>query len=528
MPKVNVPLFVKNMGHRIVSYILNISDEDAEGVLNSNFEISEDKANILQQFIDICRRLRMQSIDQGDVDFAVFHSLPNIFVDDKHLFNVWHEQMGGTIEVYKSNDPIVKLVNSVASKLYPLFLIKITGKPSHFNKMHNNISSTIYSLPEYKELCSELMKDDVISSVFDQVGKNEIETYGSYMASTGHGGGIQLATLPATLVVNSFELMRMRGALSLEAFSDAAEYTVETIRHCMNGDIVNVPVFLGFNNISLDDVGEIETEWGTLRPVNEGISELAPNNTSTTNIDGKHYKLGFVLESTYPYKVNFGESNKNDKWPKELDGARNRLSEITENVSLCFSLACQRTPPVGMTSAWAMIFDPISQGTSLSWNSEPRSPVNFHILNAGLESKEVANWCKRLKDIEDTKIRLAIRRILSAINQRRDPIDGFVDTIIAWENLFGGNAELSFRISISIAKLLGETDEQRKELQKFVNEHYNIRSKLVHGVKEMTPEEAVKCRDSCLDIALKAIRKLYLERVELIEDTNRSKILALS
>ena len=48
---------------------------------------------------------------------------------------------------------------------------------------------------------------------------------------------------------------------------------------------------------------------------------------------------------------------------------------------------------------------------------------------------------------DDSKIRIAIRRVLSAINERMNPVDGFVDVIIAWENLFGGNAELSFRIS---------------------------------------------------------------------------------
>lgn len=528
MPNVNVPIFVKNMGHRIISYILNISESDAQNILDSNSEIEEVKAAILQQFIDICRNLRIQGIDQGDVDFAVFHSLPNIFVEGKHLFNVWHEEMGGHVEIYQSKDPIVEIINKIASKLYPLFLIKISGKPSYFNMMHNNISSTIYSLPEYKELCNTLIEDKVISSVFDNVGENEIETYGSYMASTGHGGSLQLATLPATLVTNSFELMRMRGLFTLEAFAEAAEYTVDTIRRCMNGEVVDVPVFLGFNNISLDEAKEIETDWGILRPVNEGISELAPNNTSTTNIDGKQYKLGFVLESSYPYKVNFGDSNTKDKWPKELDGARNRLSEITENISLCFSLACDRIPPVGMSSAWTMIFDPISQGTSLSWNPEPSTPVSFHIVKDEDEKEKIISWGKRLKDIEDTKIRLAIRRVLSAINQRKNPIDGFVDTIIAWENLFGGNAELSFRISISIAKLLGTSDEDRKQLQKFVNDHYNIRSKLVHGVKEMTPEQAIECRDKCLDVALRAIRKLYLERVELIDDANRSKVLALA
>lgn len=525
MATVNVPNFVKNMGHKIISYILNISEEDAECVLSSSYELRDSQTAVLHQFIEICRKLRLQGIDQTDVDFSIFHRLPNIFINDKHIFNIWHEEMGGKIEVIESNDSIVSLVNSIASKLYPLFLIKITGKPSYFNKMHHNISSTIYSLPEYKTMCKELLSDSAISKIFSHVGENEIETRGYYMASTGHGGDIQLASLPGTIVTNSFELMRMRGLFTLEAFAKAAEDTVNIIRSCAKGEVLNVPVFRGFNNVSLNDIEELQTEWGILRPYNEGITELAPNNTSSTNIDGKQHKLGFVLETHYPYKVNFNDLDEKRKWPKELEKARDNLDYVTESLGLCFALACDRNPPVGISSAWTMIFDPISQGTSLSWNRNTQSPVSHYILNS--DTDDIESWSKILYEVEDTKIRLAIRRILSAINQRMDPIDGFIDTIIAWENLFGGNAELSFRISISIAKLLGNDDTERKQIQKLVADYYNKRSTLVHGVKEITAEEAIEYRDECLSIAIKSLKKLYLENVELIDDAYRSKTLAL-
>ncbi|MGL1935330.1 MAG: HEPN domain-containing protein [Fibrobacterales bacterium] len=528
MEEVKIPLFIKSMGHRIIAYILNVSEENAEDILNSKITLTKCQINILDQFIDICRELRMQGIDSNDVDFSVFHRLPKIFIDGKHLFNLWHEQMGGEIEVYDNHDPIVKLINRIASMVYPLFLIVVKNNGSYFNKLDRNIGTTIYSLPEYKLLCKQLMEDEIISSIFDKVGENDIDTYGSYRASTGQGGGLQLASLPSMILVNSFELMRMRGHFSLEELANAAEYTISTMRHCIKGGVVEVPVFLGFNNLSMDDIGNIETDFGIIRPAFEGMSELAPNRSPTTNINGKKYQLSFVLESTYSYKINFNSTDQNEKWPKELDQARSRLERLTENLSLCFSLACSRTPPVGITRAWTMVFDPFSHGASLSWNSNPRSPVNHHILQANEEREELVMWCNLVRKTKDEKIRLAIRRILSAINNRIDPIDGFIDTIIAWENLFGGNAELSFRISISIAKLLGKTEEDRSALHKLVVEYYNIRSKLVHGVKDLTWEQAIEYRDKSLDVALKAIRTLYKERVDLIQDTNRSKILALT
>ena len=143
------------------------------------------------------------------------------------------------------------------------------------------------------------------------------------------------------------------------------------------------------------------------------------------------------------------------------------------------------------------------------------------------EVEAITYWSKIINDSDDEKIRLAIRRILSAINDRMNPIDGFIDSIIAWENLFGGNAELSYRISVSIAKLLKESQEERLELQSKVVKYYTERSKIVHGVKEISHDIAIQKRDECLQIALDAIKKLYEEHHDLLSDAERSKKIAL-
>jgi hypothetical protein len=57
--------------------------------------------------------------------------------------------------------------------------------------------------------------------------------------------------------------------------------------------------------------------------------------------------------------------------------------------------------------------------------------------------------------------------------------------------------------------------------------YYKDRSKIVHGVKDITHDEAVRKRNECLSIALAAIKKLYEEHQDLLSDPDRSKKLAL-
>lgn len=392
---------MKNMGHQIIGYILNLDGEAAKGVVKGNTTLNSNQCAILQAYIQFCRQLRIEGIDQGDVDFSVFHGLPQLIQNGRHIFNIWREELGG-----------------------------LTPK------------------------------------------------------------------------------------------------LVEIMRLVAEGELVRVPVFVGFHNVGFDGFDSLNTDCGLLRSYNEGLLELIPPEARPSTLSESNHILGFVLESEYPYKVDFNVDGESKNWPPELNQARDHLVNLQENLSLTFAIAIERTPPVGITPAWTLIIDPLSSGTSISWNPRTNSPVPFYLCNVDNQNS-IRNWSSMISNIDDSKIRIAIRRVLSSINERMNPIDGFIDSVIAWENLFGGNAELSLRISAAIARLLKDDEESKHALQKKIVDFYNERSKIVHGVKEITHKEAANKRNECLGIALSCLRALYRTKPELIPGPERAKKLIL-
>ena len=514
------------MGHRVLGHILNIEEEKALDVINGNLALDPQRLAVLSAFIQICRQIRMRSIDQANVDFSFFNGLTQIVQNERHIFNIWREQLGGERYSPTNLDPLVEIAARLALEIYPLSLIKFPLDNPLFVNTFFHQGLILYGLNEHKLLLKKIMEDPSISKIFTQVGKNELETQGQYSASTGRGGSIQLAVFPTTLIANAYELMRLRGIISQEKLVEAIEEVVNMIRQVAEGNLIKVPAFVGFHNVGLNDFDYLEIEWGKIRVYNEEFMELIPQEARPSILGGEKKFLGFILEVEYPYKVDFEPWQENADWPHELEEGRQYLANLKENVSLTFALSVERDPPIGITPAWTLIVDPLSQGTSISWSPRPLSPMP-HYLFCSDQQESIKHWASLIKGSRDEKIRIAIRRIVSSINERMNPIDGFVDAVIAWENLFGGEAELSYRISISIAKLLEESEECRLKLQKKVVDYYNDRSKIIHGVKEITYDEAVRKRNECLSIALASMKKLYEEYQNLLLDPGRSKKLAL-
>ncbi len=514
------------MGHHVLRFILNLDEAQAIAVHEGRYELDADRAEILNSFIGICRELRIQGIDQGDVDFSVFHTLPQIIQDERHIFNVWHESLGGEKIYPLTEDPLVKSTSKIALEIFPLFLIKLPSNSHLFINTFSHLSSLTYKLAERRVLIDAIMNDASLSKLFTNVGENEMDTHCEYMASSGRGGGIQLAVFPDTLVANAYELMKLRGEISQQALLSAVEETIQMLRQIGEGNQIEVPAFVGFHNVGFDDFSEIDIESGKLRAYNEEIMSLLPNEARPSSLGGENKVLGLLLEYKYPYKAKLGQQDGNNRWPPELEQAQKQLEKAKENIAFTLALAIKRSPPVGITQAWTLVFDPLSQGTSMSWSHRAKSPMPYYLLKNS-EVDAVIYWSTLINESNDEKIRLAIRRILSSINERMDPIDGFIDSVIAWENLFGGNAELSYRISVSIAKLLAEGQEERLEIQSKIVKFYTDRSKIVHGVKEITHDVATQKRDECLKIAIDVVKKLYEDHHDLLIDTERSKKLAL-
>lgn len=526
MPIEKIPVFIKNMGHKVISFILNIEEKDGIAVLNEQHELDGKRAEVLLRFIKICRQLRVRDIDDGDVDLSMIYSLPRILQDDRHVFNLWREELGGERFNIDVHDPVVFSATKIALEIFPIFLMNRPGNGNYFLESISHLNILIHSLSEGKKLIAGIMADPSLSKLFNNAAKSEMEAQCEYMASSGRGGVFQLAVFPASLISNSYELMKLRGNVSRDALLLSIAETVEMLRVLAEGNQVEVPAFIGFHNVGLDDFSEIEIEGGKIRGYNEEILSLIPTEARPSSLAGENKVLGLILEYRYPYSVVLGEQKNDDKWPPELEQLKKRLGLVGENLALTLALAVNRDPAIGINQAWNLVFDPLCQGVNISWRYGVRSPMPYYLLKKS-EVDAVSHWYKTINETEDGKIRLAIRRILSSINDRTSPIDAFIDSIISWENLFGGNAELSYRISISIAKLLKEKPEERSELQRKIVKYYSERSKVLHGVEEMSSELATKKRDECIRIALDAMKKLYAEHRDLISNPERARVLAL-
>lgn len=172
------------------------------------------------------------------------------------------------------------------------------------------------------------------------------------------------------------------------------------------------------------------------------------------------------------------------------------------------------------------IFNPIIHSSS-TWKSQRSATgqeVNFETLNLS----ELRKWLEILNEQDPKPVSIAIRRMFDAYILHRSAIDGFMDIVIACESIFGGNAELSFRISTAMAKLIHPNDfEERKKTQKQIKDIYNNRSKIVHGVKKPDHDQCIKDRDKLCNYLLQCLRIIFSEKSELLQDSNRSQTIVL-
>ena len=81
-----------------------------------------------------------------------------------------------------------------------------------------------------------------------------------------------------------------------------------------------------------------------------------------------------------------------------------------------------------------------------------------------------------------SKFDLAIEYFNKSYNEPY-PRDSFLDLMIVLENLWLKNSsqELSYKLSIRMAHILGKNKEERIHIYDFIKEAYSLRSKIVHG-----------------------------------------------
>ena len=173
---------------------------------------------------------------------------------------------------------------------------------------------------------------------------------------------------------------------------------------------------------------------------------------------------------------------------------------------------------VGYALTWTRI-DPADWPGSGPWVRDrlttSRSGSSFGVMGSSVEAQSVEKIRRLLAALRATKgdkaLSIALRRFDQA-SGREDDEDTLIDLWIAFEALLlpDGSTELNYRVALRLARLCGDTPEQREDIFSSAKESYRARSKIVHG--ESPPEAMPQILSRTRDIAREAVSRWLLHR----------------
>ncbi|OOF32961.1 hypothetical protein [Salinivibrio costicola] len=506
-----IPHFVKAMGHRVVSYILNVTEAEGRLILMQKLGLSRIQRDTLNQYIELCRQLRVSAVDQGESEQSFFYRLPHVMQNGRHVFNVWRAQQGGELATrITTADPLTSAFCQLAGELYPLFLIKAGQRPHLFYRGAGYLTAAIEQFPISKLVQKRMAADPALSRLFTTTGKEPQQTCGDYKDATGHRGMVSLASLPVSILVNSYDLMRIRGVVSADRFVTTVQEMLDMARSLADGEVAHIPMFVGFRNAALTNLAELDTKWGSVRRYTPGIAEYV---LQAAGLMAKRRNNGFMLESGYAFAINFGDFLEDDDWPEEVLDAEGEQQTTELNIILCMALCYLGQHKAFVAPEWVWRIDPFSldnRRQDFSTVAETSDPVAI-----GDEDLVDIERCSMLVDDTDSSgIRLAMSRLYAAAKK---PVtqDALMDVIIALRNIFAASEDI-----VPIKAALTHIIEQETDLAMIDQLAEDWRA-LLTGEFDDDPETIREKVYQCVQLCLTCLRHFYVHAPTLMTRPDR-------
>lgn len=145
----------------------------------------------------------------------------------------------------------------------------------------------------------------------------------------------------------------------------------------------------------------------------------------------------------------------------------------------------------------------------------PRSLPSFMPIRSSISAHSVIEIRRLLAALRATRgdkaLGIALRRFDLA-SGRESNEDALIDLWIAFEALLlpDGTTELNYRVALRLARLCGDTPEQRQDIFSWAKKSYNARSKIVHGTSP--PGEMPRIIPRTQGMAREALRRWLLDR----------------
>ncbi|HEX3783089.1 MAG TPA: hypothetical protein VHX38_25765 [Pseudonocardiaceae bacterium] len=498
-------------GERFLSYVLACDSAALDGA-----EWSAEQQHVVQQLTELAGLIAGQHPSQQR------NGLTNVLLDwrtevNTSLANLWRLGCGGQIlDINATTDIGLTLILQIARDMYPGFLLPTTD--SHvIEGPGSDLSGPVHRHPARLAFCQAVVDDEKLRLLFpgvaegtalEDVGNKLYEIQSEITVPAGRSGSFQLVMLCQVLLNTAYDRLLLSGRDTLEAYLDVVAEVLDDTRKLGSGGHVTISVVFGLANVHLPESASISLPWGVIRSPTEGDQRFLIGETKATavlvaqvpwkilrKVAWKPEPTEHMVSRIEQYRPAF------EQWSRDAQ----RVVDLTRYALLC---ASKDTPYFAARHVSTIILDPLHFAPHLSWPfvmpaSAPETTLDADALH------RVEHWAGRLKDHPRT-LDIAVRRTLSAIADRLDPLDGFIDAVLAWENMFSDTPETTLKVCGAIAILLEREDlVKRAALFKELQELYRKRSKVVHGSQEPSMRETIEHRDRAIVVGLDAMRRLY-------------------
>ncbi|XVV10225.1 hypothetical protein ACQP2X_36030 [Actinoplanes sp. CA-131856] len=536
------------LGRPLLAYVLNCTTEDLNLVFSEHWEHSAHQLRVLQSVYEIIGLPNPHEDFEYTVDpERLVDWLMEVGQDGRTRAWSFHQRSPADDLVQDGEDQFEQSMVELALSAYPALLLPstlpswVTSDVRFLADQRNpRFERVLRSLPQWADFVAAAEADVDVRAAFSRKDAGR-GLFATMYLNTGHGRSVWLDDIASLLLRAAWRRARATFTTTESGLAANALEQLAIARRIFRGRTSTVVARVALTGVLLPEDCHLDLGHdGIIRPASEEDRRLAPTllrqqlhgasddigNRVTINYDGD-----LVLDFPFPYKAWLAKIDDDiESWQSRVPPPQ-ELELTLLRVRASILLACERTPRVHVVPTWQYVDEPFNDSIGPQYQ-DPR--IGSGLVPAILTHHEVESWRSwyRLLGAADVRyIELALTRVLKATAERREPGDVLIDSVIAWEKLFGtSEGEPTFRVTSCLAKLLKPTLSERRTFRTELAKIYSLRSSVVHGNRPLKETEFPLCYKA-LDVAIDAIKALVDKRSDLLAEpdgASRSTALLLA
>lgn len=336
--------------------------------------------------------------------------------------------------------------------------------------------------------------------------------------STGYTAAVQPLLIAASLAEFALDCAALQQSPNIDDALQRGSAALIAARALTSGASVPTPVIVGLANVELhDDVDRVALA-GDAMLIKSSPARLArlgpfgerPPDVQTLLVVNPELQL---LEMTSVDRDQpFDPGQLDGVWNRRGSAIRAAFGELDRAADLAryaMLLASPNDQIISAVPAFVYQLNPINNASGQRRLYHVAYPRPRAVITSDL-ARSIVGWSAQVNVNHPKSLDIGMRRLLSATTTRLDAMDGFIDAVMCWENLFGGANDTALKVCGSLARLLEpDSTAARRQLFAELKKLCTVRSRLVHGATEPDMATAYEHRTRAVAIALDAMRATY-------------------